>query len=86
MSTVDRTKNKWKLVKMWVVLKAKVNKPYNKQWNAHTTLHMDIQEYGDTIEEAYNNLTDRICASDFLYSKLEKMPSFNDIQERGSKK
>lgn len=50
---------------------AKINKPYNEEWNAYITLNMDIQEYGRTIEEAYCNLTDRIYNSNYLFNLIK---------------
>jgi hypothetical protein len=75
-----RNTDKWNEIKKWVVVKAKVNKPYDKQWNAYTTLEIDINEFGETIEEAYCNLTDRIYKSDFLYNVLKGLTSFNLIK------
>ena len=64
--------SKWKKIKMWVVMHAKINKPYNEEWNAYITLNMDIQEYGKTIEEAYCNLTERIYDSNYLSNLIKQ--------------
>lgn len=42
------------------------------QWSAFTTLNgLDIQEYGDTEDEARKALIERIAASEFLLEGVE---------------
>lgn len=64
----------WNEVKAWVVKKASVTKPYNKDWSASVTLDgYDYNETAATIEGAYKKLTDHIYTSEYLNGKLFKL-------------
>lgn len=62
-----------KKIKIWVVKKASVTKPYNKKWSVSVTLGgYEHQEYCDTIEEGYNKLTDFIFNSKYWLGSFIK--------------
>lgn len=60
-------------------MKASVTNPYKNYWSASVTLGNDINGTGDTIEKAYNDLTNRIWFSPYLFSKfMKKTESIDD--------
>jgi len=71
-------------VKKWVVNNASITRPYKpgwkkilksdqRAWSASVTIGgMDINRIGDTIEEAYNSLTELIFNSKY---HLDNFPS-----------
>ena len=66
-------------VKMWVVQTAHVNNPYKKSWTAAVTIGYDYYGEGDTIEQAYNDMTDQIFKSPPIMAKLAQINSFKEI-------
>jgi hypothetical protein len=61
-------------IKAWVVKKASVTNPYKKYWSASVTIGgMDVNETGDTIEKAYNALTDRLFNSNYYKLEIAKL-------------
>lgn len=66
-------------IKQWVVMKSKVNNPYGKYFSAAVTLGMDIYGEGDTIEKAYNDLTDQIFNSPYKTEILANSTSFKAL-------
>lgn len=77
-------------VKRWVVLNAAVTRPYRKDWqtrpknnqhwwSASTTLTYDINGFGETIEQAYETLTDEIVGNSAWYSYLVTLESFKQL-------
>ncbi len=66
-------------VKQWVVQNASVTNPYKKYWSASVTLGYDYAEQGDTIEKAYQALTDFIFKSPHVMCKLSDIESFRKI-------
>lgn len=77
-------------VKQWVVLNAAITKPYRSDWqtrpkndqrwwSASTTLTYDIYGLGETIEQAYEALTDEIVGNSAWYSYLITLDSFKEI-------
>ena len=67
-------------VKTWVVQKAGVTNPYKKKWwYASVTIGYDYAEKGETIEQAYNALTDMIFKSPFIMAQLSDINSFREI-------
>lgn len=59
-------------IRQWVIKTASVTKPYDREWSVSVTLVSDINETADTIEKAYNKLTERIYLSPYLNNKLEE--------------
>jgi len=68
-------------VKLWIVICSRVTKPYNSKWHASTCLGYDICKSGNTIEEAYNKLTDYIFKSESCMKKLETIISFKNLHD-----
>lgn len=67
-------------VKKWVVNNTKVNNPYKKYWSAAATIGgYDYYGKGDTIEKAYNDMTDQIMKSPHIMSHLKDVKSFVEI-------
>lgn len=67
-------------VKCWVAVKAKVSNPYGKYWSASTTLAgMDINGVGETIEDAYNCLTDLIFKYAHYTEAIQKLTSWQNL-------
>lgn len=66
-------------VKQWVVKHSSVTNPYGKYWSASVTLGYDYNGEGDTIEKAYNDLTDRIMGSVHIMCGLSDLNSFREI-------
>jgi hypothetical protein len=67
-------------IKVWVAIKATTNNPYGKYWSAFTTIGgMDINGEGQTIEEAYNGLTDVIFNSKYLSQRIQRLPSWRTL-------
>lgn len=69
-------------VKEWVVNRSKVTNPYKKYWSASVCLGYDYNGEGDTIEKAYNSLTDLIMKSPHIMAQLKDIKSFKDIVKR----
>lgn len=63
-------------VKRWVVNHAAVTKPYDGVWYAAVTIGYDYNGAGESIEKAYNKLTDKIFNSPFIMAQLENYNSF----------
>ena len=67
-------------VKLWVVKNASVTNPYKKKWwYASVTIGYDYNEKGETIEKAYQALTDYIFKSPNIMCKLSDIKSFREI-------
>lgn len=66
-------------VKKWVVNHSHVNNPYKKYWSAAVTIGYDYYGKGDTIEQAYNDLTDYIMKSPYIVYQLVNIESFKKI-------
>lgn len=66
-------------VKQWVVLHSKVTNPNKKYFSASVTISYDYNGEGDTIEKAYEALTDRIYKSKSIMYKICQIRSFKDI-------
>lgn len=63
-------------IKQWVVIKSHVGNPYGKYWSASVTLGSDLYGEGDTIEDAYNDLTDQIFKSPHYSNILKNNSSY----------
>ena len=67
-------------VKAWVVAKAGVTNPYKRKWwYASVTIGYDYSERGETIEKAYQALTDHIFQTPFIMGQLTQLESFKEI-------
>lgn len=67
-------------VKIWVVKYAKVTNPYKKKWwYASVSIGYDYNEKGESIEKAYNKLTDHIFKTPFIMAQLCGYKSFKEI-------
>jgi len=66
-------------VKEWVVKHSKVNNPFKKYWSAAVTIGYDHYGKGDTIEQAYNDMTDQIFKSPNMMNILKEFNSFRII-------
>jgi len=66
-------------VKEWVVNHSAVNNPHKKYWSAAVTIGYDYYGKGDTIEQAYNDMTDQIFKSPPIVNKLKEFDSFRII-------
>ena len=67
-------------VKTWVALKARTSNPYGRYWSAYTTLcGMDINGEGQTIEDAYNALTDVILKSRLYSVGIQNLSSWRTL-------
>jgi hypothetical protein len=67
-------------VKVWVAIKATTNNPYGRYWSAYTTIGgMDINGEGETIEDAYNALTDVIFNSKYFSKEIQKLTSWRTL-------
>ena len=69
------------VIKRWVVMKAVVSNPYDRYWSASVTIGYDLYGKGETIEGAYNDLTDHIFGSNFLKIKLVNYESFKKVSQ-----
>lgn len=69
-----------KHVKMWVVANAKVTNPYKREWwYASVSIGYDYSKKGETIEKAYQALTDHIFKTPFIMAQLTGYKSFKEI-------
>ncbi len=75
MSTIKRED-----IKVWVAIKSKITNPYGRYWSASTTLcGMDINGEGQTIEDAYNALTDVIFKSRLYSAAIQQLSSWRTL-------
>ncbi len=67
-------------VKRWVVNESAVNNPYKKSWTAAITIGgYDYYGEGNTIEAAYEDMTNQIMKSPYIVSHLKDIKSFIKI-------
>lgn len=66
-------------IKQFVVIKSHVGNPYGRYWSASLTLGNDLYGEGNTIEEAYNDLTDQIFLSPHHSNILKNNSSFKAL-------
>lgn len=67
-------------IKVWVAIKATTNNPYGKYWSAYTTIGgVDINGEGETIEDAYNSLTNVIFKSNYLCQEIQQLTSWRNL-------